>query len=437
MDESNGSDGFAAYFKRYTRTWVHGVATAALTGFGLLTFVHRAFAVVAILAYVGTPVVLYLRGSRSAASPATDTDGTESGVGEDETEEAAGVGETDGDADADGVDADADGTDVDADVTDADEAESDVDTDDLEADADETASDADRPERAWTTVDVPTSESLLDVAVAGGTAYAVGDEGSVLVGDGDGWSAALSDGPRAQSNALRGVAAVDEGTVWFAGDSGAVGRFDADAGGHVDHSAPDDDTTNVVDVAAAGSPGDETVLLVDGSGRVRRGRCREGEVAWDDPVEPGSGSSLAAVTLDADGTGYACDTNQAVFETTDGGRSFDRVGLDDAEGTLTGVAADGGRVLVGADDGVVHRRGDAGWTPERVGEDALWALAVDGGALACGDGGVVYERAADAADWERVVTPASGPLRGVAAGGFGAVAVGEDGAVVERTAGGT
>lgn len=388
MDESNGGGGFTAYFKRYTRTWVHGVATAALTGFGLLTFVHRAFAVLAILAYVGTPVVLYLRGSRSDESSARD-------------------------ADVDGM-------------------ESDAGVDEADGDADETGSDADRSERAWRTVDVPTTESLLDVAVAGGTAYAVGDEGGVLVGDGDGWSTALSDGPRAQSNALRGVAAIDEGTVWVAGDSGAIGRFDADAGGHVDHSAPADDTTNVVDVAAAGQPGDETVLLVDGSGRVRRGRYREGEVAWDDPVEPGSGSSLAAVTLD-DGTGYACDTNGTVFETTDAGRSFDRVGLDDAGGTLTDVAADGGRVLVGADDGVVHRRGDAGWTPERVGEDALWALALDGGALACGDSGVVHERAADAADWKRVVTPASDPLRGIAAGGFGAVAVGEDGTVVERT----
>jgi hypothetical protein len=308
----------------------------------------------------------------------------------------------------------------------------------------------DEPGRAWTTSAVPTGEALLDVAVARGDAYAVGVEGTVLVddrgggsagdgddgdgGDADGWRVAVPDGVRARSNALRGVAAVDGGGVWVAGDGGTVGRLAPGTGRHVDHSAPDGDTTTVVDVAAVGSAGEETVLLADGSGRVRRGCYRDGTVTWAEPVTPGSGSSVAAVAFADRSTGYLCDTAQRVFETTDGGRSFEAVGPGDVAGTFTDVAASTpGDCAVSADDGVVHRSDGGAWTPERVDEGAVWAVAVaDDRAVACGDDGVIHERAADAASWDRTATPATVPLRGVAAGPSRAVAVGSAGTVVER-----
>jgi hypothetical protein len=56
------ADGFAAFYREYARTWAHAVATAALTAFGTLTFVHPGFAVVALAAYGLPPVVLYARG---------------------------------------------------------------------------------------------------------------------------------------------------------------------------------------------------------------------------------------------------------------------------------------------------------------------------------------------------------------------------------------
>jgi hypothetical protein len=405
MGSPDRDDGFGAFFKRYTKTWQHAVATAGLTAFGMLTFVNRLFAVLAILAYVLPPVVLYVRGSRPAATgdrPASGADRP-----------------TDGDGNGSGSEADrgsgpAAGSGGDP--------------------AGDRSSEGGDREPGWTAASVPTEQTLLDAAAVGGHAYAVGAEGAVLATDGDEWDVAVAEGPRAQSNALRGVDAVAGGGVWFAGDGGAVGRLDPDTGRHADHSAPDGDTTNLAGVAAAGSPGDETILLVDGSGRVRRGRYRSGEVAWDRPLTPGSGSSLAGVALPEASVGYACDTSQRVYETDDGGQTFDDLELEAADGTLTDVAATGpGDCAVSADDGVLHRYDGGTWTPERLGDGPVWALALAGGrGLASGDGETVYQRLADGAEWERAVTPADGALRGVAVGSTRAVAVGEDGTVVER-----
>jgi hypothetical protein len=389
MSDSTRKEGFGAFFKRYTRTWHHAVATAALTAFGTLTFVHRLFAVLAILAYLVPPVVLYLRsGGRG-----------EEEKPEQETRPTDPVGESDVGSGSEG------GTES--------ERESE-----------------DDPREGWTRSHAPGGASLTDVTLLDGDAYAVGAEGTVLTDRDGGWRELLADGPGAEGRTLRGVDATDEG-VWFAGDGGALGRLDAESNRHVDHSGPDGDTSGIADVAAAGPPGDETVLLVDGSGRVRRGRYDGGGVTWEEPVTPGSGSSFAAVSLDEGSTGYACDTNQSVFEAADGGR-FSRVGIDGATGTLTDVSA-GERVRVSDDAGVIYRREDGRWTPERVGEGAVWALSTAAGrTVASADGGVVHCQGSEESEWDSESTPAKGSLTGVAMDGVRAVAVGESGDVVER-----
>ena len=408
---SDRADGFGAFFRRYARTWQHAVATAALTAFGTLTFVHRLFAVLAILAYVLPPLVLYLRGP-----PWNEEEEAIDGDREGETSarqrtrpddhEPEPVEETPADGAAEAGAHDADGDDPD---------------------------DRDR-DRAWRIVDTPNEESLLDVAAEGTNAYAVGAGGVVLADEDEGWTPVVSDGPGAGSNALRGVDAVEGGGVWFAGDGGAVGRLDPEGTRHVDHSVPDGDTTDVLDVAAAAEGGAETVLLVDGSGRVRRGRYQEGEVAWNEPEKPGSGSSLAGVALVDGSRGYACDTNQRVFETGDGGRTFEEVSPDAVEGTLTDVAASNTEPVVSDDDGVVYRRDGTTWTPERLGADPLWALDRDGErGLACGEAGTVYELHEADTRWEEASTPTTASLRGVALGSARALAVGEGGTVLERS----
>ena len=392
MSDSAARDGFAAFFRRYTQTWVHAVAVAAMTALGTLTIVHRWFAALAVAAYLVPPVALYLSDGRGRPERAGAAEDGPPGPAETRTApERAGPEEG---------------------------------TDDS----------AERTAAAWTSAGSPVGADLHDAAVLPGAAYAVGADGVVLADRGDGWTVALQDGPGAEANALRGVDATADGAaVWVAGDGGALGRLDAATGRHADLSAPEGITDAWADVAVAGDGGDETVLLVNGSGEVLRGRYRDGEVAWSPPEKPGGGSSIVGVDLQGS-VGYLCDTNDGVFETVDGGETFGRVGVDGADGTLTDVAAGGeGDCLVAADDGVLHRYDGRRWTPERVCDRPLWALARLGDyAVAGDDDGAVHERRDATGSWERTQTPASAPLRGVAAGEVRAVAVGDDGTVVER-----
>ncbi|WP_372909866.1 hypothetical protein [Salinigranum sp.] len=439
MSRPDRSDGFVAFFQRYVQTWVHALSTAALTLFGTLTFVHRLFAAVAVGAYVLPPVVLYLTRStdRPDASRATRSPSRTSG----ETNASA-------PADSDSEPADSDPADSDSEPADSDPADSDSEPADSGPGPTDSGSSA-AIEPHWTAATTPVDDTLHDVVVQSG-AYAVGADGTVLADEGDGWHVVLSDGPGAASNTLRGVDAVADGGVWVAGDGGAVGRLDPVTGRHVDYSAPAGDTTNVTGLAAAGGDGVETVLLADGSGRVRRGRWEDGETTWADPVTPGSGSSLAGVVLVDDSLGYVCDTNDGVFRTTDGGVQFDRAGSVGASGTLADVTATASvGPLVVDDDGALHRYDGSQWTPTRLADDALCAVASaestgngdadadangdrDVDAVACGTGAVVYERPTGTSDWTRVTVPASTALSGVALDGSAAVAVGADGTVVER-----
>jgi len=381
MSPSVEDGGFVAFYRRYTRTWVHALATAALTAFGVLATLHRGFVVLAVASYVVPPLVCYF------VLPAVSGGRRLPATGEPPDENVA-------------PDAGA-------------------------------ASDATAPP-PWTAVDAPTDATLFDAAVADGSAYAVGAGGVVLADDGDDWTVTLPDGPGAAGNTLRGVDATADGeAVWVAGDGGALGRIDGETGRHVDHSAPRGRTDTWTDVAVGGPSGDELVLLGNGSGELFRGRYRDGGLAWDVPTKPGSGSSLSGVAL-ADGVvGYCCDTNDAVFETTDAGETTRRVGVDGVEGTPTDVATAGrGDCLASSDAGICYRYGDGDWTPVRLGEAGVAAVALRGGrALACGDG-VVYERASPDGDWDRHLTSVAGRLRGIALGPDRAVAVGDDGRVV-------
>lgn len=388
--------GFWEYYREYTRTAVHAAATAALTAFGLLTYVHPAFAAVAICAYVLPPIYLYATRDREVGSGS---------AGEEAKDTGAGGG-------------------------------------------------ADRSEQGWTVARTPTDATLLDVAGTGAGAHAVGEGGVVLARTADGWETALDAGPAAEGKTLRGVDATADGeAVWVAGDGGALGRLDAGTGRHADHSAPNDVTNAWTDVAVAGPAGAETVVLVDGSGQVLRGEYADGvleprsgssetasrtPVDWGDPIKPGSGSSMAAATFVSPDLGYACDTNAGIYETRDGGGRYERIGVDGA-GAFADVAALGPETVVAADaDGALHRYDGSVWTRLALG-DSLRAVDLRGDdGLACGDGGAIHRLTGG--EWEPCETPASPTLHGVRVGDATAgtdagsvdVAVGADGAALER-----
>ena len=355
-------------------------------------------------------------------------------------------------------------------------------------------------ESAWSVAETPTDAALYAVVRTVAGPHAVGEDGIVLAraDDRDGtdhgnddsakWQVVVSDGPGAHHNALNDAGVTADGErVWFAGSSGALGAYDVETDTKYDYSAPMEKTSTWEAIAVTGDRGDERVRVANGSGEVVRGRIDDrGCPEWDAAREPGSGSSIAALAADGERF-YVADTDGGTFEETGRDRSAasgqsvnapetpdpDQIASDpetaDPDRMTGGLAADidisarnaavdffdvtatDETVRVAGDDGLVYRydRACENWTPTRVGESALHALAEEGGEagtdgesgadgeagtdgelLVAGEEGRIYRRT-PTTGWREVPTPAEKDLWGVAVGDP-AVAVGEDGVVVER-----
>ena len=155
IDQEPGSSagqwlrGLWEYYRGYTQTAVHAVATAALTGFGLLIFIDPLFAILAIASYFCPPVILYALDA-DLGKPPTPLENT---VRRADSEEDTGSGfdpdsnrddgdSDDGDTDSDGADSDTDSDGADSD-TDSDGADSDTDSDGADSDTDSDGADSD------------------------------------------------------------------------------------------------------------------------------------------------------------------------------------------------------------------------------------------------------------------------------------------------------
>lgn len=377
---------FGTFYREYAKSGIHAASTAALTGFGLLTFINQWFVVVAVGVYVLPLLYSYFTSDERTTRP-TDTESEP---------------ETDSEPDAD------------------------------------TASDTDSGIE-WTETDTPTDEPLYDVAVSRTGPYAVGANGTVLAhrSDSDTWDHVLEEGPTVQSNDLRSVDVSSDGRhVWFAGDSGVLAQYAVEADRLTDYSAPNDITSAWEDIAVAGSAGDESIYLVTGSGEVLRGANADGDIRWGTPVKPGSGSSMASVEFIDENRGYLCDTNQMVFETTDGGESYTTIGIDDANCTFTDIAVSGPeQVNVSGDDGTISRYdGGNNWTKRSLSDHAITATdRQNDDGLASDGGGAIYELASDG--WESVsdIPLLNTTLHGIVLGmDDSGVAVGDDGTILKR-----
>ena len=125
--------GLWEYYRAYTRTAIHAAATAALTAFGLLIFIDPLFAILAILAYLTPPIVLYSLGTniKTGAMPAESDHGrVTSKTNADRRSEPNGE---DRDSDSDGDDNDSDHDDGDSD-SDGDDGDTDSDGSDADTD---------------------------------------------------------------------------------------------------------------------------------------------------------------------------------------------------------------------------------------------------------------------------------------------------------------
>lgn len=466
-----GDGGFFTFYREYAHTGLHTITATALTAFGLLTFVHRGFVVLAIAVYVIPPIYIYLtrngeapepidtgvnggqaniseqpNGADAASGVDSDTEGPGTGTVSDAREPATSeepsagpesTASTTGGSHAErgekgtaGSESPAEGMDAETKGGSSPSAEDTSEEHEVRGGpASAAVADTDEGEEAeWVETDSPTDETLHDAVSAGEDAYAAGEGGVLLAREDDDWELALESGPAAESTTLRSVDATDDGeAVWVAGDGGVLGRYDPTTTRHTDHSAPAGITDNWSGLAVAGTAGGERLALVNGSGQVLLGEYDGSEVEWEEPVKPGSGSSMSAITFLDESIGYCCDTNAGVYRIE--GSEFERVGIEDASG-FDALAATPETVAVASDDGTLQRFDGSVWTPVRVAEGALNGLATDGEEwLAVGAGGTIHEN--HEGDWEAVDSPTEADLHGVTVGGV-SVAVGAGGTVVGR-----
>jgi len=313
----------------------------------------------------------------------------------------------------------------------------------------------------WIAAEIPVDAALRDVTQTAVGPYAVGADGVVLGRSEDGtWEIVVPAGPATARNHLAAVDVTADGRrVWFAGSSGALGRYDTETGRKHDFTAPGEKTSTWEGVAVTGERGRERLFVANGSGEVLAATVdADGCPRFGPVVEPGRGSSITA--LDADGGRvYAADTSGNVFArpvaasaAADGGTesrsdpqpaeadddgAWREIGIDGAQVDFRDVAASGDRVLVAGDGGLVYRY-DAvcdNWTPVQAGVGALAGIDDrDGRTVAVGTDGTAFDRRVDSEGWGLSPVPTEDALTAVALGAFD-VAVGPDGAVLERGAG--
>ncbi|WP_020222214.1 WD40/YVTN/BNR-like repeat-containing protein, partial [Halarchaeum acidiphilum] len=239
---------------------------------------------------------------------------------------------------------------------------------------------------------------------------------------------------------LRAAAGDGAGTVWIAGASGALAEIDAESGDLISHRAPDDVTNEFTAVAIAGSDGGATVYVADSSGHVHVSAGSEGGHRTWTHATPGSGAAIRGVAV-GDGRVVAVDANASVFEASDGGATWNRIGVDDADGGFRDVAVAGGTVHVAG--GKLWSDAGDGWGVVDPFDTTLYDLEIGpcGCVHAVGADGTVRHRpgqgisgGATLAKWLgrwEAAHPTSEALYGIVLG-RPHVAVGANGTIVER-----
>nr|WP_208023480.1 hypothetical protein [Halorussus pelagicus] len=285
----------------------------------------------------------------------------------------------------------------------------------------------------------PTTKTLFSAVTSSEGPVAVGAGGDVVARGANGWSKIVEYGPQARSRPLRGAAVTDDGNgVWFVGGSGVIGEYRVDTDTLTNYSAPKGKTSTWEDVAVVGHAGtDERLYFVNGSGELLVGvRQESGAIRYEEVLKPGGGSTIPGIDFHGRKAGHVASTSQLVAATSDGGMEWNRIGIDFAGGAfydLASVAADD--VNVAGGDGIVYRYDGSRWTPHVIDGDrqAIRGIDRDGGdGLAVGTDGKIYERQS-AGEWTRFQTATDAQFNGVASGPNFDVAVGNTGAIAERT----
>lgn len=259
----------------------------------------------------------------------------------------------------------------------------------------------------WRLVETPTSRTLHGVVHGVDGPYACGEGGILLDREDDEWRVLVERGPSVDENTLRAIGATDDGCrLWFAGDGGALGCYDAADGLLRDYSAPMEKTSTWEAVAAVGPTGEEQLRVANGSGEVLDCTVEDGCPVWGDVVEPGGGSTIPGLTAAPDGGFYAIDTSGGAYYEGSGGE-WEQIGVRNAEVDFHDVWADEDVVFIAGDDGIAYRYDPTceNWTPIHVGEGALQSIrSTETDVVATATDGRLYERA-ESVRWTERDTP--------------------------------
>ena len=294
-------------------------------------------------------------------------------------------------------------------------------------------------ERVGTPVDV----DLIDVAVAGRSAFAVGERGVVLergsrtagwtLRDAGEWPT-TGGADRVDPPTLTGVDATAEGErLWFAGEDGCVGSFDAKRNTTLDFTPQTGDHALFTAVAVVGSARTERVFAADEQGRLVEGRVNGTSPTFDPPKRLAGGAEITGLASNGSGRAAGCDAEGHVFYWSPADGWTVREVTDRR---LTGVALDGDELLLSTADGDVLRyeyeTEEA--LVERTDATAFADIAARagtgpgaGGAVAVGTSGVAGRTKTG---WSLLTELSAVPY--AVACGRRAVVVGADGTVFER-----
>lgn len=307
--------------------------------------------------------------------------------------------------------------------------------------------------QGWVRVESPTDTSLTGVEYTDTGPYASGGSGVIIRRTDGTWETVVSDGPTGQSKTLNGAAVTDGASngktaqrYWVAGSSGVVGEYDPETATLYDHSKPLGVSANFTCISVVGEVNDERLYIGKGSGEVVVGhRTSDGSFDWL-RTDTGSGYTVEASDFTfGEGVGYISTSGGGIYTTEDGGRSWTRLGYDDAETGYSAILADEGspdRLYVGGGAGRILRhdcRCDY-WTPTEADTKRVHALESNNKGerfLGAGGSGRVYRQAdaSDGAGWKVTTTNTGNALLAAAPSDGGSdvdVAVGKSGTIVEQ-----
>jgi hypothetical protein len=287
----------------------------------------------------------------------------------------------------------------------------------------------------WESVKSPVDVTLYDVESTARNNFAVGGGGVVVERTDEGWTKVIGDGPTSNGNSLYGADVTDDGErLWFVGSSGAIGEYDVETGNLVDHSAPNDVTSNFKDVAVTGKAGDANVYVAGGSGSVHYSFENGASGTWN-YASPGQGAAIKAIDFYGAKKGHLLNGNGKVFETSDGA-SWNKIGIENTDVSLYGIDSDGvENVWVAGGSGTVyHYKPDAEGTPKwfenTVGEPGLRDIEIESGdGYTVGNSGAIFDRADGT--WSKDTTPNGQDLKAVVDQQNNDIAVGTSGTIFE------